>query len=75
MVRYSGHIAIPESVRKEDAERQERLKNERLLPTAGGVSVTSSTRDAVEGRPAAQEEEDVDMAAGIRSDFVSAPLL
>lgn len=63
--------ADPNKVLPDLSKEQEKLRNEKIQPTPGGVSTTSSLRPLTDMGPAeGSAEADVDMMKGIRSDLV-----
>jgi len=68
LVRYaSGGSPI---VHGQDTEFEKTLQAQKIIATPEEVSTTSSVHKAFEEKGVQQPEDDVDMMAGIRSDFV-----
>lgn len=66
LVRYAHNVPDPTGSKKEE----EKWAHEKLQPEPDVVSLESSVHNVSGETATAQPEQDVDMAAGIRSDFV-----
>jgi len=67
LVRYASGAS--QIVYTQDAEYEKKLQNEKIVAIPEEVSVDSSVHKAFEEKGVEQKEDDVDMMAGIRSDF------
>lgn len=70
LVRYESKGAL-EAARLDIKKAEENMSKQTLKPVPEAVSLSSTTRSA--GELTADHEDDVDMMAGIRSDFVGFP--
>jgi len=68
LVRYASTRS--QIVVGQDNEFEKQLQNEKIIAVPSEVSIDSSVHKAFEEKGVEQKEDDVDMMAGIRSDFV-----
>ena len=58
---------------KPDKKHEEEVENERLEPHPEEISATSSVHQVFHEKGVEEPEKDVDMLAGVKSDFVRSP--
>lgn len=70
LVRYASSSGASSTPYGQDAEDEKSLRTQKIMAKPEEVSTTSSVHKAFEEKGVEQPEDDVDMMAGIRSDFV-----